>query len=325
MKFRTEINPAHAPFNLTHSGRIFLAGSCFSEHIHAKLRRAKFNVTANPFGILFNPASIYEMFEAISENRIFNAGDLYGDGNRWYGWLHHGAFSDIYPEVAVDKINRTVTEGAEALAHADYVIITFGTAWIYSLADTGRVVANCHKQPSTMFDRRRLTIPEIVRMYGNLLEGVLKGKTVIFTVSPVRHLKDGFEENSLSKSILRAAIAELTEGYGNAHYFPSYEIMNDDLRDYRFYADDMLHPSQRAVDYVWEKFADWAMDKPTLEFLPEIEKIALAMKHRVLHGGETADNFFANMADKVKVLQCKLPGVDFGEELKYFTEVCRDD
>ena len=174
-------------------------------------------------------------------------------------------------------MNASLTAGAGALAAADYVVLTFGTAWVYRLADSGRIAANCHKQPSSCFRRERLSAAEIVREYGELLSGPLAGKQVLLTVSPVRHVKDGLEGNSLSKAILRTAAASLAEGFRDVYYFPSFEIMNDDLRDYRFYEEDMVHPSAQAVDYIWGKFTEFAMDPDTRALLPRLGKLDAAL------------------------------------------------
>lgn len=296
-----------------------MSGSCFSENISAKLRRAKFNVESNPFGIMFNPLSIAEMFSSLASGREFSAADVVTDGNLWFSYAHHGSFSDVSLDILLSNLNEAARQGRKALDGADTVIITFGTAWIYRLKASGEVVANCHKQPMSEFARERLTVDTITECYSTLLNGVLRNKTVIFTLSPVRHLKDGFEENSLSKAILRTAIGGLAERYDNVRYFPAYEMVNDDLRDYRFYADDMLHPSQRAVEYIWEKFKAWALDDATQGVLPQIDKLALAMEHRVLNEKSEANGkFFDKMSAFAAELQKTLPGVDFSVEEKYF-------
>lgn len=319
MKFRTEYIPAPAPFRLDHNSRIFMTGSCFAENIYTRLHDAKFSVYTNPTGILFNPASMAQMFASIGDDKEFTREDIRSDGNAWFGWQHHGSFSDVCADAALRKMNTALAEGRAALRNADYVIITFGTAWIYRLAETGEVVANCHKQSSELFRRERLSIAEISDEYGRLLDGMLKDKKVIFTISPVRHMKDGFEENSLSKAILRTAVGELVGKYGNAYYFPAFEILTDDLRDYRFYAGDMVHPSDAAVDYVWEKFCDWSMIDNTRKLAARLEKLSVAMKHRVMEPGSAENARFAeNMLSQVAALERELPGVDFSAEKEYF-------
>ncbi len=317
MDFRTELSIARRQPFIDHSRNGFLAGSCFSENISQKLRSAKFPVASNPFGVLFNPMSIHAMFGALESGRIFTASDLHHDNGLWFGWLHHGSFSGADRDLVLHNMNMAAAEGGRA----SYVIVTFGTAWIYTLADTGRVVANCHKQPAAAFSRHRLTIDEIVTAFGELLQGVLKDKKVIFTVSPVRHLKDGFAENSLSKSILRVAIGELVEKYANADYFPAWEIVTDDLRDYRFYAADMVHPSPVAVDYVWEKFAEYSMTDETLALLPRIGKLVKAAEHRVMRPlSEENAAFREKMLAHANELLREVPELDLGDELDRFSK-----
>lgn len=322
MEFRTEISLGRAPFGIGHSSKIFMAGSCFSENICAKMSSLKFGVCGNPYGVLFNPASIATMLSDLAAGRVYGSGDIRNEGGLWFSWKHHGSFSGTDPEQALSDINEAAARGAEALAVADYVILTFGTAWIYRLASTGEVVANCHKMPADMFVRERLTVEGIIDLYRPLFDGILKGKNVIITVSPVRHLKDGFAENSLSKAILRVAAEELTARYANAYYFPALEIMADDLRDYRFYADDMVHPSATAVAYIWKKFSGWALDERSWEILPKLEKLASAMGHRVLRpDDEAAKTFARKMLSLVGELEARLPDTDFSAEKFRFSSM----
>ncbi len=319
--FRTELTISRPRPFIDHSMSGFMAGSCFSENISRKLREAKFRVASNPFGVLFNPMSIHAMFRALSERKAFMDADIRcgGDG-LWFGWSHHGSFSGMDRDEALRNMNVAAAEGALALEQASYVIITFGTAWIYRLADTGAVVANCHKQPSSMFTRHRLTVDEVTAAFSELLDGVLKDKKVLFTVSPVRHLKDGFAENSLSKSILRVAIGELVEKYDNADYFPAWEIVCDDLRDYRFYAADMVHPSTVAIDYIWDKFTEYAMPPQAVALLPRIEKLSRAVEHRVMNPDSGANMIFrGKMRQYAEELQKEFPEIDFGAEIEYFS------
>lgn len=297
-----------------------MTGSCFADNISKKMSAAKFDVTANPTGILFNPLSIHDMLAALAGGKVFTREDIQTDGNLWFSWAHHGSFSGTEAEAVLGRMNASAAQGAKALAEADTVIITFGTAWVYRLAETGMVVANCHKQPAGLFRRERLTAEEITAAFSQLLGGALRGKNVVFTVSPVRHLRDGFEGNSLSKAILRTAIGELVEKHENAHYFPSFEIMTDDLRDYRFYADDMLHPSPAAVGYIWEKFTGWCMAERTRGLLPRIDKLSQAMGHRTLQPGSASEAAFAaRMREHIAALAAELPGVDFSAESEHFS------
>lgn len=320
MDFRTEIKLGKASFGIDHSARIFMAGSCFSENICRKMADVKFEVCGNPYGVLFNPASIASMLTDLTARRSYDRGELAEKGGLWFSWKHHGSFSGGVPAQVMAGINEAAARGADALAASEYVILTFGTAWVYRLLATGETVANCHKMPAGMFARERLSAGDIADMYDPLFAGILKDKKVVLTVSPVRHLKDGFEENSLSKAVLRLAVGELMSRYGNVCYFPAFEIMNDDLRDYRFYADDMVHPSARAIDYIWEKFSGWAFDPRSQELLPKLEKLSSAMNHRVLNpAAEENKVFAAKMASLAHELESLLPETDFSREKSYFS------
>ncbi len=322
MDFRTELKLGRAPFSIDHSSKIFMAGSCFSENICTKMSELKFDVCGNPYGILFNPASMASMLSDLAAGRVYARADIRNENGLWFSWKHHGSFSGADPQEVLSGINDAAMAGAKALAAADYIILTFGTAWIYRLASTGEVVANCHKMPAELFVRERLTAEGIVDMYAPLFEGVFKGKKVIITVSPVRHLKDGFAENSLSKAILRVAAEDLTAVYRNACYFPALEIVADDLRDYRFYADDMVHPSASAVAYIWEKFSGWALKENSREMLPRLEKLSAAMGHKMMRpGGEAGRAFAHKMLSLAEELQALLPESDFSEEKSYFSSM----
>ncbi len=204
------------------------------------------------------------------------------------------------------------------LAAADYVLVTFGTAWVYE--EDGKVVANCGKRPAHLFTRRRLSVEEIVGHFDGLMREELRDKQVIFTVSPVRHLKDGFEENSLSKAILRLAVAEIVERHpAEAQYFPAYEILNDDLRDYRFYAADLVHPSESAVEYIWEKFTGAAFGAETRSLLPQIENLVRATEHRPFNPDtEEHAKFRASMLSETRRLAAEHPALDLTAEFEFF-------
>ena len=215
------------------------------------------------------------------------------------------------------SIADLLESGPDGLAEADYVLVTFGTAWVYE--EGGRVVANCEKRPAHLFTRRRLSTEEIAVRFDALMRGPLRGKQTVFTLSPVRHLKDGFEENSLSKAILRLAIAEIVESHPAAQYFPAFEALTDDLRDYRFYGPDLAHPSAEAVEYIWGKFAAAAFGPETQKLLPEIEKIVRATEHRPF-GPDTPQHgeFRSGMLARAKELASRHPEVDMGAEIDFF-------
>lgn len=315
MKFRTEI--AIKPFDrrIDYSTRLLSLGSCFAENMAERMRRAKFRITANPTGILFNPASIASALMRFDANRPYTAAEITEAGERWFSFDAHTSLDGSSAEQALQRLNEALSVGHRALHEADCLILTFGSAWIYELADSGQVVANCHKMPPTMFRRRRLSVEEIVAMYEPLAEGILRDKQVVLTVSPVRHTADGLEGNAVSKATLRLAADCLASRYDNIRYFPSYEIMTDDLRDYRFYGDDLVHPTPQAVEYIWEHFAAAALSEHARELLPRVEQIVAAAAHRPFNPeGREYAQFCRRMLDAAEALR----EIDFSAEREIF-------
>ena len=319
MEFYTQIKIKPFDKRISHSQQILSIGSCFAENIAQRLRSAKFHVTSSPTGILFNPESIADCIDALSQKRVIAEEELKQANGVWFDFNFHSSFSSTDRHAAVSTMQNAINQGSEALKNSEVVIITFGSAWVYRHKATDKVVANCHKQPQSIFQRELLSTHQIVERWSKLLESTLRGKQVIFTVSPIRHLSDGLEQNSLSKSILRVAIAELVERFDNASYFPSFEIMNDVLRDYRFYAEDMLHPSSVAVEYIWQRFSEVAFSQPTLELIESIAKISQAAAHRPFNPTSAAYHDFCRkqLAEIEKINDCQ-PTIDFSEEKAIF-------
>ena len=313
MKFRTEISITPLTERLNHSAKIFALGSCFAERISERLARAKFSIESNPFGVLFNPASIANAIERLSAGRTFAVCDITAGKECYFSFDAHSSLDGKTNTEAFANLNKAVAQGAKSLDEADWVVLTFGTAWVYERE--GKVVANCHKQPASQFERRRLSIDEIVERYSHLFEAALRDKQIILTVSPVRHIGDGLQENSLSKATLRLAVEELVAKYENVHYFPSYEILIDDLRDYRYYEEDLTHPSKVAVDYIWELFCKAVLSEETQRLLPQIEQIVAAAEHRPFNpNGEEHRAFCLKMLAKSEALS----EVDFANEKSIF-------
>ena len=321
MQFRTTVKIEGLKRKIGHSEPILSLGSCFADNIASRLAAAKFRVTASPSGVLFNPESIASAIERYSKAIAPVAEELHEGDEGWYSFDFHSSLSSSEREVALTQMRQAVEQGAEALRKAKVVIITFGTAWVYRLRESGCVVANCHKQHQSLFSREMLSIEQIVERYAELMEGALADKEVILTVSPVRHLSDGLEANSLSKAILRVAADALTKRYDNVHYFPSFELLNDDLRDYRFYGDDMTHPSAVAVDYIWERFEEYAFSAATIDIIKRLRKIADAVAHRPLNADTTAHrNFCLKMIGEIAAMECVTSGIDFSEEKRHFKQ-----
>lgn len=293
MKFRTEYKPTRADFTLNPGHHVLMLGSCFADNIRQKMRQSLWRAE-NPLGTLYNPLSI-ERAIRMSMNPDVQHGQLdatifKGTDNIYHSWLYDSKVSSSSRNDIGDKISRVGISFSEDLKDAQALFVTFGTSRCYFLKDNPDfVVANCHKQPGDIFTRRRLSIGEIVDCWELLVKDLREynpGLRIIFTVSPVRHIKDGFEGNARSKAVLLLAIDELCERIDCCSYFPAYEILNDDLRDYRFYASDLVHPSEQAVEYLWEMFRATYLDKAGEELLKEGEGIRKMCGHRPLIGGE---------------------------------------
>ena len=315
MTFHTEIEIPRLPLGIDYTTQILAMGSCFAERVAERLRCAKFRAELSPTGILFNPASIVRTLTAFIEGAEPDGRMIVEREGRYVSLMAHSAIAGDSREQAVDALLKAYREGGQAVRNADVLILTFGTAWVYTLP-SGEVVANCHKQPQRNFLRRRLSVAEIVGLFRPLLAGAFRDKRVLLTVSPVRHLGDGLAENALSKATLRVAAEELCAEFDNVCYFPAYECMVDDLRDYRFYVVDMVHPSEQAVDYIWEKFTRCALTPKALELLPRVAKVVTAAAHRASNpdSAEYAE-FCRRNLDIIE----SMPEVDFSEEKALFS------
>ena len=319
MEFFTTIKIESFHEKISHSQRIFSIGSCFAENMAQHLRRAKFHITSSPTGILFNPESIAECLELLADGGSICEQQLQHANDLWFSYNFHSSFSSSDKEQALNSMQQALKNGATTLNDADVVIVTFGSAWVYRHKESGKVVANCHKQPQSTFNRELLTAEQIVGHWSNLLNSTLKDKQIIFTVSPIRHLSDGLEQNSLSKATLRVAIAELVAKFNNARYFPSFEIMNDELRDYRFYAEDMIHPSQVAIEYIWRRFSEVAISQESLSLMERIAKITQASEHRPFNPkSEAYRNFCLKQLEEIEKIGVTHPTIDFSEEKNIF-------
>lgn len=314
MDFRTTIKPAPATIRVDHSSGIMMLGSCFSDNIGRRLLDGLFDVDVNPMGTLYNPASIASALDDIMERREFAAADLFEHDGRWHSFAHHSRFSGTDPEKVLKGINSRLRTAHDNLRLGRVLIVTLGTAWIFSLRATGRVVSNCHKLPQAMFERSRMSVSDIVTLWQPLLSRLREfnpSLQVIFTVSPIRHLADGAHGNQLSKATLLLAVDALIEAASTVmpteavcpdgtillidpvppmamEYFPAYEALMDDLRDYRFYAADMTHPSETAADYVYSLFASSHMSEATRSLAAACRKVTRRLAHRPMTDDKAA-------------------------------------
>ncbi|NDP21755.1 MAG: GSCFA domain-containing protein [Paludibacter sp.] len=283
--FQTKIEIHHSDLEISYHDRLMTLGSCFAENIGRKLTDAYFLTNVNPFGVLYNPVSIMNSIELLLNYKEFTQDDIFENRSLWQSFSHSSLFSNVSPELCLEKINSKYSNASEFLKNSKFLILTFGTAWIYEDRKSGTVVSNCHKLPSNEFIRRRLSVNEIVQSYSELinkLRTLFPDLQIIFSVSPIRHWKDGAHENNISKSTLLLAIDELQKKFSQVHYFPAYEIQMDELRDYRFYSADMLHPSEVAIDHIWERFSETYFTSETFKIKTQLERLRADLQHRPL-------------------------------------------
>lgn len=284
MEFRTELTPKNLDFKLTHHDKIMMLGSCFTEHMASSLTRYRFTVFSNSHGIVFHPIPLAKALSDCILNREYQVDHLIKSNENWISLSHHGKFSDVESNVTLQRINAAIGEGFRCIQEASTLVVTLGTAIGYHYVESGDVVANCHKLNSNFFEKKRSGISEIVNEWNNVLSQLLAINPkikVIFTVSPVRHLREGFEENQKSKATLLLAIDKIQESFPNVcFYFPSYELLMDDLRDYRFYETDMIHPNAQAIEYIREKFFASILSPNALELCGLMESHIRRLEHR---------------------------------------------
>ena len=301
--FTTSVNISPSSKKINHDSKLITLGSCFSEHIGRKLANSCFMVESNPFGVLFNPVSIKNSLVDLLTEKKYTEEDLMLNGSLWFSFSHSTLFSSVDQEVCLQNINSRLEVSATMLREANFILITFGTAWVYELKESGRVVSNCHKLPAEKFIRRRLNVEEIVKDYAELLLKIREinpNFELIFTVSPVRHWKDGAHENNISKGILHLAIDSLCKQFDFVKYFPAYEIQLDELRDYRYYADDMLHPSDCAVNYIWERFSFAFFSDETISIIKKIDKYRNLLNHRTIHQDSSESQIYKRKLEEEK-------------------------
>ena len=312
MKFRTEVPIQKFPFEIDFKSKLLFLGSCFSDNIYQKLKTGGFSVTTNPFGVLYNSISIKNGLEILLENKEFTKPDLVQQNGLYHSFLHHGSFSDISEENILEKINNSVKENSKTLEETTVAFITFGTAYVYD--HQGQIVSNCHKLPAKEFKHYRLGVEEIVSEYKILLEKLKAQNSelkIVFTVSPIRHWKDGAHENQLSKSVLHLAIAELQKQFNFVYYYPSYEIVMDDLRDYRFYAEDLVHLTQQAVDYIYEHFQNSFYTDKTKSTEKQVLKLKQALNHRPFNPEVSEHQVFVEKTKtKIELLKREYPEIN---------------
>jgi hypothetical protein len=323
MDFHLEFSPKPFTSLINHQHKLLLIGSCFTENIGAKLKQHKFSVLENPNGILFNPISISNSLISYIENKQYTEDELFYENESWNSWQHHSRFSYPDQNECLQLINQSQKEANIFLKDADWVLITLGSAFVYELANS-EVVANCHKVPTDKFNKKLLSITEVIATLDNTIQQLFKfnpGLKIIFTISPVRHLRDGFVENNRSKSALIQAVHQLTDRSEKLFYFPAYELVIDDLRDYRFYAEDMVHPNYAATNYVWDKFVTTCIDTPSQQLMKEINVINAAKNHKPFNPTSAQHKkFLQTNLEKLNKLRQDYPYINFSEEVNFFSK-----
>ena len=310
MILQTEIKIQPMEQTIHYGDGLLFVGSCFADEVGGLCRGLGFNVMVNPFGVLYNPVSIANALHRLQNGKPFSHNEMIRTGEEFYcTFSHNTEFWNPSEEALLNQVNQALEAASTHFKQAKWVVVSLGTAWVYRYRETLEVVANCHKLPARLFDRFSLSVPATV----TVLSDVVKkhpDKQFIFTVSPLRHLKDGLHGNQLSKSALLLAVDQVCEQFGNAHYFPAYEILLDELRDYRFYKEDMVHPSEQAVQYIWERFAEYAIDpkeQPAMKAAAELKQM---LHHRPLFPeSEACKKFEQQKEQRAMELQKQFPAV----------------
>ena len=301
MDLLTKVNIPLPERQIGYQDKILLLGSCFADNMGKKFEEYYFQTSSNPFGTLYNPVSIANSLSPVESSLL----PITYHNGMWHSMMHHGAFSHSDRDKLLRSCEQSQNLMNRALQEASFILVTFGTAWVYEYK--GKVVANCHKLPAKDFVRRRLTIEEIVQVWMPIVEQ-MSDKRWILTVSPIRHIKDGLHENQVSKAVLLQAVDYLTSNSALVSYFPSYEIMLDELRDYRFYAEDMVHPSEVAVNYIWQRFADSYFSSDTCKEMRVLHQLWRDRNHRFLHAeSPEARNFADRITERIDLLRKDYP------------------
>ena len=318
-QFYTAVEMPEGLPRISQRDHLLLMGSCFATHMGSRLAEAKFACDVHPYGVLYNPLAVSAALCEALDGKVYGRDDLYVYDNLWHSPMHHGDFSAPTAEEALERINTRLEALRTWLGRLDVLVATWGTAWVYEDEQTGCIVGNCHKRPERCFRRRRLTVDEVagewIALVGRLRAANSRLR-VLLTVSPIRHLRDGLHANQLSKAVLLLAADRLAEAMPDSvAYFPAYELLNDELRDYRFYAADMVHPSDVALDYVWQRFRQACLTDEARRVADECEGIRKDLAHKPFRpDSENYKSFLEQILLKIDRLNEKYPYLDFEKE-----------
>jgi hypothetical protein len=321
MNFHLHVQPPSFSTKLTYNESLLFIGSCFAENMALRMQTHKFNTLLNPHGVVYNPESIATAIRHYLTKKVYDEQDLFFANECYHSWEHHSCFSTTNAAACLSEINEQITQAHAALKNAGWLFITFGSAFVYRHKQTGKRVSNCHKQPQQEFIKELLTVNELVNIYKELIADLQKWNSqlkIVFTVSPVRYIRDGIVENTLSKARLIEVVHQLKDDK-KIMYFPAYELIIDDLRDYRFYKEDLVHPTDQAIDYVFEKLRASLFDETTTALFEKINDVVKAKAHRVFQEDtESHQKFRSTYFNRCKQLQQQYPFLVLEEELDYF-------
>jgi lysophospholipase L1-like esterase len=315
VKLQTQIPLIQQTPAIDYDSKLLLLGSCFAENMAKKLTYFKFQNKVNPLGVLFNPVAISELLIKAKASTPYTEKDVFYSNDCWQSFRAHSRLNSTSKSEMIAGLNTALQSTQDHLKSASHIFLTFGTAWVYKHIQSQTVVANCHKQPQDQFEKSILSVDQLQKIFATIIS-VLKAfnpkVTIVFSISPVRHLKDGFVENNQSKAHLMAALHAVLDPSKNIQYFPSYELMMDELRDYRFYNEDMVHPNQIAIDYIWTKFQySWFSDE-TISIMQEVNQLQKGLAHRPFNPLAAAHTaFLTKLAVKVKTLESRFPFMKF--------------
>ena len=327
LKLKLTLDAKPASYKINYGERLLLMGSCFTENIGLKLQAHLFETLENSHGILFNPVSVQNALMDIIANKKYTELDLFLLNDVWNSWHHHSRFSGVTQTEALDKMNGAIQEAHSYLKSAHHLVITLGSAWLYTLNENvpnhmGMVVANNHKAPANWFTRKLLQPQELLSNLQSLvaaLQSFNPNLHIVFTISPVRHLREGLVENNRSKAVLIQAVHDLVSMEKNIEYFPAYEYVIDDLRDYRFYSEDLVHPNYAATQYVWEKLVDTYMSAETQSIMKQVAELQLAFNHKPFFSGSTEhQKFLLSYIEKTMHLMAQCPQLPLEKHLHFF-------
>ena len=315
---------------VNYPSKLLFVGSCFSEHIGTGLSDLKFDVLQNPHGILFSPDAITQAFNDYCSARVYGQQDLFELDGIWYSWNHHSRFSDPNPAVVLQRINNSIQQAHQFIKQANFLIVTLGSSFSYRLTDSAKrackqvndPVANCHRAPANWFCKELMPIDHLVKSFSFAIQQIKKlnpSLSIFFTISPVRHIRDGVQDNNRSKARLFETIQQLEELDTSLYYFPAYELVVDILRDYRFYDVDLVHPNYAATTFVIDHFMKTCLSPKAQDLAEQIKKIQLAYRHRPQHSNSPSHHqFLTQFSEKADTLQKNYPFLDFSDELKHF-------